>query len=203
MLGNDIVDLACTRARAPARHARFDQRVLTPAEREALAASDAPERLRWVFWAAKEAAYKVSKKRDAQTLWAPSAFAVSLGAQPRVVHGAAGEFPLRIETGDGYIHALASDSAEGLRGALREIGRLRAGADEGAGAGESESAAVRRLAIAGLAPVLGVAPGALRVEQRDRIPLLHAHGAPARVDLSLSHHGRFIAWAAELEGRRA
>jgi hypothetical protein len=46
---------------------------------------------------------------------------------------------------------------------------------------------------------LGLAAGEMRVERRGRIPRLLLPGAGA-LDLSLSHHGRLVSFACELEG---
>ena len=65
-----------------AQNPRFDARVFCERER-ALIASDATQRVRWVLWAAKEAAYKAAKKLDRATVWAPARFEVTLEAQGR------------------------------------------------------------------------------------------------------------------------
>ena len=54
MVGNDVVDLGDAETRGGPSHPRFDARVFAPAELAALAASAAPNRLRWSLWAAKE-----------------------------------------------------------------------------------------------------------------------------------------------------
>ncbi len=59
MVGNDIVDLGDAETCNGPSHPGFDARVFAPVERRALAASPAPNRLRWSLWAAKEAAYKL------------------------------------------------------------------------------------------------------------------------------------------------
>ncbi len=191
MIGNDVVDLAHRGVQPGAQHPRFDARVFTESER-ALIASDATQRVRWVLWAAKEAAYKVAKKLDAAVVWAPARFEVSLEARGHgVVQHGARRFALHIEETEDYVHALATD------GALRASGE-RAGVAL-LGSGEDASAAARAYACQELAARLGLAPAALSVAKRGRIPVLCVHGAPARADLSLSHHGRFVAYACELD----
>ena len=64
MIGNDVVDLGDAEVQPGATHPRFDARVFAREEREALRASGAPNRLRWILWAAKEAAYKAARKLD-------------------------------------------------------------------------------------------------------------------------------------------
>ena len=69
MVGDDVVDLGDPEARAV--HPRFDARVFGTAERALLAASREPECLRWVLWAAKEAAWKLAAKRGPRPIFSP------------------------------------------------------------------------------------------------------------------------------------
>lgn len=189
MIGNDVVDLAHRSTQPAARHPRFDARVFGERER-ALIAADASERVRWVLWAAKEAAYKAAKKLDRAVVWAPSRFEVSLDSHEAgcVRHGER-EFALRIEQREGCVHALAQSGAS--------AGEPRSGVTQAAGA--DLSAEARAFACRALAAQLGIAAGRVAVVKRGRIPVLCADGEPARADLSLSHHGRFVAFACELD----
>jgi hypothetical protein len=56
---------------------------------------------------------------------------------------------------------------------------------------------VRLLAREHLAPLLGARVEQLEIARRGRIPVLRSAGHDAPFDLSLSHHGRFVAFAAE------
>ena len=87
MIGNDVVDLLDPESLPETLHPRFDTRVFTAREREAIAASpgDDAARARWKLWAAKEAAYKLARKRRPATVFSPHRFAVEVdptGAQP-------------------------------------------------------------------------------------------------------------------------
>ncbi len=197
MIGNDVVDLAHRGVQPGAQHPRFDARVFSEAERKLIAASAAPERLRWILWAAKEAAYKVAKKLDGSVVWAPSRFEVALdeGLRGSVLHFGR-SFALRVQETAELVHALASE--EGA-----DVHRQHAGVGGLPSEGADASRAVRAFACNELAARLGVRPEALSVEQRGRIPLLYLDGAPARADLSLSHHGRFVAYACELLAHEA
>lgn len=203
MIGNDVVDLAHRGVQPGAQHPRFDARVFTESER-ALIAGDATQRVRWVLWAAKEAAYKLAKKLDAAVVWAPARFEVSLDVVPVTVnisargsrahgvvqHGARRLVLRSFETED-YVHALATDGAQRVGDESAGVALL--------GSGEDASAAARAYACQALASRLGLAPAALSVAKLGRIPVLCVDGSPARADLSLSHHGRFVAYACELD----
>lgn len=76
-IGNDIVDLE----RSPkhkAQDQRFMQRVFTPQEQAAILEAKDPETLLWLFWAAKEAAYKAISKIDSPPVFSHKLFEVSL-----------------------------------------------------------------------------------------------------------------------------
>ena len=203
MVGNDVVDLTCRETDPFRPRERFDARVCAAPERAAIASSPDPARERWSHWAAKEAAYKLLRKRDASTIFSPVRFEVELEAprpdgvrNGRVRHGAH-VMALEIVTTGGAVHAVATwpdASAEPLAVGLE---RLDAG-DEDAVTPATQSAAVRRLALSRLAEQLAVAPGRLSIVKRDRIPELLLDGAPCGADLSLSHHGSVVAFACRL-----
>jgi phosphopantetheinyl transferase (holo-ACP synthase) len=191
MVGDDVVDLGDPEAREGSQHPRFDGRVFAPAERAALAASAEPGRLRWMLWAAKEAAYKLARKRDPGTVFSPSRFLVSLDARLRgrvAWAGGAARVELR-QIGDAA-HATARDGRAARGGLARGVARLGADGDP--------SRAARELARRSVARRLGLDPRALRVVRRGRIPGLVLPGGEA-LDLSLSHHGGFVSFACELE----
>jgi phosphopantetheinyl transferase (holo-ACP synthase) len=191
MVGNDVVDLCDRSVALGPRHPRFDARVFAPSEHRALRESAEPNPLRWVFWAAKEAAYKVAKKLDAAALWSPLRFVVCFerGLEGAVEYSGL-RIPVQVERDEQRVHALATDRVESFP-------RLRSCVATLESPGADPSAAVRLLAREQLAPLLSVRPDQLEIAQRDRIPVLRIAGSDAPFDLSLSHHGRFVAFAAE------
>jgi hypothetical protein len=193
MLGNDVIDLGDPETRPGAHHPRFDARVFTPDERAALASAAHPERLRWRLWALKEAAYKCLKKLAPETCFSPRRFAVRLaGDRPFAVDHAGRRLRVALwEEGDA-LHAIATDGADPERDVLRALRALPAAAEPA-----HASAAVRALARDAAAAHLGCAPDELRFASAGRAPLLSRGAAPLLLDLSLSHHGRFLAAAVE------
>jgi hypothetical protein len=89
-----------------------------------------------------------------------------------------------------------SEAAAGVRPAAAP------GAERVAEAGRA-SAAVRRLALQSLARELEVDVARLAIGRRGRIPTVELDGRTLPVSLSLSHHGRFVAFAASPRGRAA
>lgn len=55
--------------------------------------------------------------------------------------------------------------------------------------------AVRRLAKQAVGKIAGVDPQELEIASEGRLPRVQHKGAELAVDLSLSHHGRFVAVA--------
>jgi hypothetical protein len=191
MVGNDVVDLADPEVRGGPGHPRFDARVFSRAERCAIGASGVPNRLRWMLWAAKEAAYKLARKRDPLVIFSPRRFVVRLDAS---LHGEVswdgGRCAVSLGVEGDAVHAVATDGD-----ALRLTSAVAS-----AGATLDASDAARALAVRRLARRLDARPETLRIGRRGRIPTLEIGGVPAGVDLSLSHHGRFVAFACDLGG---
>ncbi len=195
MVGNDVVDLRDPDTQPGATHPRFDERAFSAAERYAIAASATPNHLRWLLWAAKESAFKLLRKRHATLVFAPTGFAVRLdnefsrgeGATVRgtVLH-ANGRVSFRAVADYEVVHVIATDEQSGDGAVLAAVQQI---------ASECPSAAVRQLAIARLAPYLGVAPAELAIVRAHRVPRLQLRGEWVPIDVSLSHHGRFIAFA--------
>jgi hypothetical protein len=177
-VGNDVVDLADPESRVDALHPRWVERVFAPSEIDALEACRSPRarlRLHWALWAAKESAFKAQRRGDPGAVFSPRALSVDLAPLPegdgRVV-GRVGHdgrtFALDVRLGGSWVHAVAvapGDSAGMLRGVARREGEPGRGA--------------RALAATRIGAALGLAP----------------HDLPVEGCVSLSHHGRFVAFA--------
>ena len=189
MVGNDVVDLADLEVSNGPAHPRFDTRDFAPAERRALAAEGAPNRSRWTMWAAKEAAYKLAVKRNPNVIFAASRFVVTFD---QALHGEVkhpgGRVAVTLATRDDAVHAVARDTA---------APEIVTGLASWAGATDA-SGAVRRLAVRDVAARLGVPMSDLQIGRRGRIPTLSMRGSNQHLDLSLSHHGRYLAFACEI-----
>ncbi len=202
MIGNDVVDLRPDGEAPRAVSARFDARVFTGAEREAIAASVDPQRTRWTLWAGKEAAYKATKRVDRATVWSPVGFEVSLdepAGRGRVLHES-GACALRLFPAPGTVHVLA------LREELARLDADGFARPDGPllhacrrGPVVDASAEVRDLARSVLAKRLGSAVGDIEFRRDERIPELWCRGTATRAPLSLSHHGDLVAFACWLE----
>ena len=182
MLGNDVVDLRDTES----RHPRFDVRVFDATERALIKACSEPERTRWLFWAAKESAYKAARKEDPWTMFSPPRFAVRPDSDGR----------LRVTIGNREFRVHAVVDAEHVHTVARRVGDpADALCSAIARADGDSSVAVRLLAIATVAAHLAVPFADLAIVRDGRIPTLWYRGRRSDADLSLSHHGRFVAFA--------
>ena len=192
-VGNDVVDLDDPETRLDGLHPRWCERAFCAAEHEALDASRSRHRLHWVLWAAKESAFKARKRLEPRAVFSPREYEVELSPLPatagvalgRVVHQ--GEvFDLEVRLHGASVHAVATSEDEVGARVLWEVDRALG--DPGV--------AARRLATTAIASALGLDPAGLRIVRRPPVATFRDH----RIDLgvSLSHHGRFVAFACSM-----
>ncbi len=192
MIGNDVVDLGDPETMPGAQHGRFDARVFSPREQRAVAESFEPTRERWLRWASKEAAYKCLRARDTGVRFSPVEIEIERrGGSAAIARWRDRFLPIRLEIGERYVHAIASDdvgsSGDLLLESVQQVAQIE------------PSAAVRRLAVAELTVELGAVPGDLKIERNyDRVPIVLHRNRPVDASLSLSHHGRFVAFACDV-----
>jgi hypothetical protein len=191
-IGNDVVDLLDPETRLGGLHPRFAERVFTARERAALEASPSPRLMHWALWAAKESAYKALKRLVPEAVFAPKAFEVE--PPPWPVPSAAGvatgrvfyhgrRFELALHRHGAIVHAIATSDVAADAAVLWRV--KRAEGDPGL--------AVRGLAAGAIGFALGLDPAGLRIVGRP--PVATYRGRRLAVDVSLSHHGRFVAFA--------
>ena len=194
LVGNDVVDLQDAETRLDALHPRFVERVFTVEERRRIFSSDDLQASLWAHWAAKESCFKILKKVDPSTVFAHAAFCVELDEDRRQnlisgsVHYVEHRLSVVVERDPGWVHAVATLSPQELSGAflLQGVSPRPTGTDQ--------SKAVRDFALDRLSRRPG-AIGDLEIAGSRPPRLLHK-GDPVPIDLSLSHHGRWIAFAA-------
>jgi len=218
MLGNDVVDLEDVDARPETFRRRFEVRVFAEEERQAIAADEHPQARRWAHWGAKEAAYKLARQLDPRFVFSPVRLVArfestqsSSGGMPRLRErhghlalddGRSDDRPSRgvtnvelrsFETSE-YVHVVALPVGADWATVAMAVASL-------AESREDPGLAVRRLALRRIADELGVESGRLSIGRRDRIPTVELDGKTTQLALSLSHHGRFVAFAMAPCGR--
>jgi phosphopantetheine--protein transferase-like protein len=192
LVGNDVVDMQDAETRLDALHPRFVERVFTAEERQRISSSDDVHASLWAHWAAKESCFKILKKVDPSTVFAHAAFCVELDEDRRQnlisgsVHNAEHRLSVFVEREPGWVHAVATLSQRSGAFLLKGVSRRPDGAEQ--------SKAVRSFALDRLRRRPG-AIGDLEIAGSRPPRLLHK-GDPVPIDLSLSHHGRWIAFAA-------
>ena len=193
-VGNDVVDLADPETRLGGLHPRWGERVFGAAEREALEASPSRHLLHWALWAAKESAYKARKRLEPETVFSPREFEVELSppagdadgvAVGRVVHRG-DVFELEVRLDGASVHAVATSEDEAGARVLWKV-------EEAQG---DPGVAARRLAATAIGSALGLDPADLRIVGRP--PVATFRDRRIEVGVSLSHHGRFVAFACTL-----
>ncbi len=179
-VGNDVVDLsdAADSHLSP----RFVARVCAQSERVLLAASPAPKQLLWSLFAAKEAAFKVVSKLGPRPVFAHRKFVVAGDLRAVTYEGRV--LSLWLEQAEGYVHALVSDAPQRPAGAVEP---LPPGTEPSAAA---RALLVRQLGLWGSEVLRDPLPGSWDGFGPPRL-------SPPGPDISLSHHGRFVACAAQ------
>lgn len=183
-VGNDVVDLEDPETLGA--HPRF-------AERIGATGGDV-----WFQFAAREAAFKALRKIAPEIRPIPRRFVVSAEGD-RVACGDA-SVRIRCERSAAFVHVVAWSGASTILHGVEAVAP-----------DEDASVRVRLLLREGVGRRLGLDPARLRVVREPDPsswdgrgpPLLCLDDAPLDVDVSLSHHGRFVAWAAAFPaGRR-
>jgi 4'-phosphopantetheinyl transferase superfamily len=194
-VGNDVVDLADPETRLSGLHPRFDERVFCVAERAALEASRSRHLLHWALWAAKESAYKAQKRLEPETVFSPKEFEVELSPLPAADGAAVGRvvhrgdvFDLKVRLVGAVVHAVATSEDEA-------DARVLWTTEDAQG---DPGVAARRLAASSIGSALGLDPADLRIVGRP--PVATFRDRRFELGVSLSHHGRFVAFACTLAG---
>jgi len=191
-VGNDVVDLGDPMNASAHTRERLVARVLHEDERALLRASQTPNELFWSLFAAKEAAFKVVCKIGPRPVFAHRRFVVA--SDLRSVRHADVVLELQVVTvAATYVHAIASTAT---RAPLHAVEPIALDANP--------TAAGRRHLCEWVARALDCEASELDVV---RVPLAESWdgegppqliraGATLDADVSLSHDGRFVAFAA-------
>ena len=156
-----------------------------------------PARRRWMLWAAKESAFKAAKKLDPSSSFSPRRVLVRLDDDSTgTVRLAERTFSVQVRLDGDVCHAVAwTDRASRSPIVVSGVRLVTAGE-------ASARLAARRFAVDSIAAYLGIAARDLELVKDGRLPRLRLHGKAAGLDVSLSHHGRFVAFACSLERPR-
>jgi phosphopantetheinyl transferase (holo-ACP synthase) len=207
-VGNDVVDLKTPEARNKSLDVRFIQKTLNHDEQRVVFLSENPDSILWAIWAAKETAYKAVSKSIPDITSAPRYYPVALVCGNReaeafgAVYTPGGVVPVKIFFHSDYVHCIGGTGcSRNLEEILFGLGEI--GSDEehfSYSLAEQESLAARKLIKNRIASCLGRNPDDIHVvyenDHRDQgPPKVSFKGQKDPIDISLSHDGRFAAYA--------
>jgi phosphopantetheinyl transferase (holo-ACP synthase) len=187
LVGNDVVDLEDPAIADSHLRPRFLDRVCAPGERALLEASSDPKVLLWSLFAAKEAAFKVISKLSGPPVFAHRRFVVARDL--RTVGYGGHALHLQLTRGAGWVHAQASTDEQPTSFGVEAITE---GMDPGLAA---RRLLLTRLGLVGFEVRREPNPGSWDGYGPPRLVSLQAARGQPR-DISLSHDGRFVAFAA-------
>jgi phosphopantetheine--protein transferase-like protein len=211
-VGNDVVDLKEPGNRGKSRDHRFIDRVFTARERERIAGAESPDALLWSLWAAKEAAYKAVSSSDPSVGSIPRRYQVLLddGEASGTIDAAQrsggrlagrvitprGEVALRITVTDDYVHAVAAGSDAAFAGIIQRVDRMDDGGNPGDASAFIRGQLLREIACRLECPVADLA--VRKAQSGSDAPGVFLRDRPLAANVSLSHDGRFAAFALAL-----
>jgi hypothetical protein len=201
---------------------RFLKKILTDTEIEQVRCSDNPDAALWSFWACKEAAYKVIKKQTSDAAFMPRRWSVNflnpalalMHCRRKAVEEHLDENPTEFAAGNviiperktisvrlfssfSYRHCLAADSPAALDKAIWRVVVLPA---EQRGIENNPSAFVRLCLARRLATFFQEDHRHIKIRRLKKDgellpPLVYLNDVKTDMDISLSHDGRFVAYA--------
>ncbi len=222
LVGNDIIDLNLPAVANKADVARFVNRICSPEEEELLAAAQDQRLLLWYMWSAKESAYKVAKKYCCETVFSPQQFIVNRisSASNTAVSGWVAykgmDIPVCWQHRSTYIHCVGvwpdqTATFDEIVVGIEDLSSTKRVAKDQLSRQETESIhslpsqRVRQLAKQLLADhgLNDVEIIRHRVGSRWGPPRLwRDNQVVAECNLSLSHHGQFIAAAVRIKEQK-
>lgn len=220
-VGNDIVDLKTPEAIGKSADTRFIERVLTPCEQRMIHHSEHPDTLVWALWAAKETAFKAISKSAPDVTSAPRRYPVRYLVRSLVkfdsdkisstlcgvVDTPRGNVPVKTFITEEYVHCIgiagSANSLESIAYGMDRISmdKTNTGIIPGSESiSEQESLAVRRLAKKDIASYLQLKEQDIQIirhktQNRLNPPMVYSKGKMNNMEISLSHDGRFAAYA--------
>ncbi|TFG62533.1 MAG: 4-phosphopantetheinyl transferase family protein [Gemmatimonadales bacterium] len=190
-VGNDVVDLQDPGNQPDAIHPGFDRRVFSESELRLIeAASTDSDRhvVRWTLWAAKESVFKLIQQCDESISFRPRAFAVRIEASDLAEVTYEGSvYPVDLDISKQRLHAVARTPETDVT-PVSGVDRPNPIPTP-----STASSLVRAQAVRAIGEHLGIAPEEIAIE--GKIPRATRNGRRLPVDISLSHHGRYVAHA--------
>ncbi len=224
LLGNDIVDLNNAGMENKHLDARFVQRVFTEKERSAIFASLKPDLTLWMFWAAKETAYKITSKifgppifshkkfentgfkqlskskYITKTTYQKWIFPIEITAKKECIH-AVGHYAADEDSADfnTKIHVHQITPAEINSWKDKNLWSKHFTRKELDSIHNEESALIRLLCKNSISSTLNINSAQLQIVRPFKVhkaqpPYILLDNHSCEIDISLSHHGSWLGW---------
>jgi phosphopantetheine--protein transferase-like protein len=198
-IGNDVVDLKEQANADKSGDSRYLKKILTDAEIEFVKNAGNNDAALWSLWACKEAAYKVIKKSFPDAAFIPRRWQVTfIKTQSEYLEGEViipkkGSVSVRLFSNPDYVYCVGVDSLAVLNKFIFAVERLP----------EREtnpSFFLRHCIVQHLAKHISLNFQQIkikRIRQNDELqpPRVYIDGRITDIDISLSHDGRFVAYA--------
>jgi len=222
-IGNDVVDLISPANRQKSTDSRYLKKILTDTEIEQVLCSDDPDAALWSIWVCKEAAYKVLIKQTGDAVFVPRRWSVHFqNSSPAAIrHGRpapddaqinenTSEFttgdviipgrqsiPVRLFSSFSYRHCLAADCLDALDQAIWRVVTLP---EAQKGTENDPSAFARGCLARRLGTFLKEDSCQIEIRRQKKDgelqpPVVYLNDVKTDIDISLSHDGRFVAYA--------
>lgn len=207
-VGNDIVDLQARGTTGRSQDRRFVNRILSGDEKQILSdQKENPDTLLWAFWTAKETAFKAVSKTFPTVSSAPRRYPVTLNQRllksnmSGFVTTPVGKVAVSLFIHKSHVHCIGTTgSPDHLERTFYDIQKIDFKQDKPP-TPDQQSYWVRKLAKKKIARYLNLDYRDFNI-QRDQgehgigPPVMRFKNHQTDIDISLSHHGRYVAYAA-------
>ena len=202
-VGNDVVDLKEPANAGKSSESRFLKKILTNAETDLIRNAENPDAALWSHWACKETAYKIVKKSFPGTAFLPRQWQVTFNKRESThsdgevaISGHDSVF-IRLFTNPQYIHCIGADVPIALEKLIWSVEDLPEKEEN------NPSLYLRYCLGQRLARYYSLNSHQIKIKRTRKNgelqpPRVYIGGNKTDIDISLSHDGRFIAYAYHL-----
>jgi phosphopantetheinyl transferase (holo-ACP synthase) len=202
-VGNDVVDWKDPANAKKSRDIRFLRKILTDDEIEFVNDAECPDIELWALWAGKETAYKVLKKSVGKASFLPRRWTVQPTKSEKkqkdweVILPGEEKIFIRPFLTDNYVHCIGSDDLFALDKVIYGVEQMSAADAENI---FLPSTFVRECLASVLADYFHLNYRDIEI-RREKVegelhpPCIYYEDKKYPVDISLSHDGRFVAYA--------
>lgn len=193
MIGNDIVDLILAKEQSNWKRPRFLNKIFTSKEQKYIADAVQPDKMVWLLWSMKESAYKLHVQRFGRVFFAPKKFQCSLvewieESYFGEVHCFDFQYFTQSFVSETFVHTIAK-SKENLdffsdTFPIDDLNCL------------TQSNSVYHKILTYLSDETGISANRIFIHKNEsNVPQIFVGKAKTAHSISMSHHGRFGAFA--------